>query len=193
MDVTLDIVAVVLLGLAAFAGFSTGLARMVFTAGGWVGAAFVASYGFASAQPSMAALVGSDLLANVLTVLGLFVLSLILFTLIAQIVAGFVDASPLGAVNHSLGLVAAVSVAAAVLSAGWGAYDRYILEGDRPAWVEASVAAHWLDKGMAVLKEAAPAGLVARAEAEAGDLGEGGAVVEEALRLLGRHGPDDTI
>lgn len=195
-----DIAIAFALAVCGLAGFMAGLTRIALSAGGWIGAAAVAAYGFPAAQPAMLDLVGAPLLADALTVVGLFTLSLILFTLVSQVVAGIVDASPLGAVNRSLGLVTGAVVGGAALSLAWSGYDRFVLEGERPDWAQEAHAVEALDHGVALLREAAPAGWVEDAEAQAAATADDFRAAESAQDALNRLGlnldrlaPGDTL
>ena len=191
----LEFAVLAFIGLTAFAGFSVGLAQMALTAGGWIGAAFCAAYGFAAARPTVVSFVGDGLLADALTVVGLFVLALILFTLLSPILAGWVNGTLLGPVNRSLGLVAGGLIGATVASLGWGAYDRLAYAEDRPAWTEESTAVAALDTGIAVLREAAPEGWADEVALGTDDAAEDARSAQEAMRLLGldQRLPADTL
>ncbi|MEM6491710.1 MAG: CvpA family protein [Pseudomonadota bacterium] len=188
-----DIAVAFALAGCALAGFMAGLTRIVLSAGGWIGAAAVAAYGFDAAHPTMLGLVGAPLLADALTVVGLFTLSLILFTLVSQVVAGFVDASPLGAVNRSLGLIAGTMLGAAALSIAWASYDRLVLEGERPAWADAGHAVGALDHGVDLLREAAPSGWIEDAEDRAANVSDDLRAAESARDALTRLGLDPDL
>jgi len=100
-----DLAVLGILALSAVAAFVRGFTREVLSAAGWVGAALVTLYGFGTVRPIVQSLVGQSVVADIVTGLVLFVVSLIVFSLIAQAVGNSVMQSRLGFLDRSLGVV----------------------------------------------------------------------------------------
>jgi membrane protein required for colicin V production len=149
----LAVVAVILLsGLLAF---FRGLVREVLSIAGWVGAAAATLYGFRPLQPVVRKLVGIDLLGDILTAAGLFVVALVLISVLSHSLALRVRGSALSAVDRSLGFVfglirGAVVVCIANLALG------IMMPDSQPDWLRNAKSRPAIERGTELLKSLIP-------------------------------------
>ena len=102
---TIDIVVVAVVAISAIIAFLRGFVREMLTIGSWLGAALVTLYGFPLLQPKFETWISSKLAADIAGGIGLFLVSLIVFSIISHMIARLVRGSALTAVDRSLGLI----------------------------------------------------------------------------------------
>jgi membrane protein required for colicin V production len=131
---TMTSVDLILLGvmfLSALIGFVRGLVREVLSIAAWVGAAAVAITCVPFARPLVSGLVPSPEWVDPSAYILLFVVSLIVFSLIAKVIGGAVRSSAVGGVDRSLGLLfglargAALAIAAYIVAGMAVPVDRW--------------------------------------------------------------------
>jgi membrane protein required for colicin V production len=144
---TLDIVILAVVGISAIVGLFRGLVREVLSLAAWAGAAWIALTFHAPAKDMVKGIIDDPQWAGILAGAGLFVISLIIFMLIAGYLScGVKRASMLGPANRTLGLVFGVLRGAVVLAMAYlgvvNTLGMYREPGDpedrAPAWVETS-------------------------------------------------------
>ncbi|MEI8393442.1 MAG: CvpA family protein [Rhodospirillaceae bacterium] len=154
-----DIGVVAVIGLSALLALMRGFVSEVLSVGGWVGAALATLYGFPRVQPYMRAHVEPAILADGMAILGIFVLSLVIFSVIAHEISKGVRNSSLGAIDRSLGLLfglarGALLVCLAWMVVSWLMPDR---EKDQPVWLREAKARPLAETGAAWLQSMVPA------------------------------------
>ncbi len=131
--VDIGIAAIVLIsGLLAFA---RGFVRETLAIGGWVGAGFVTLYGFVPLRPYARAYVSPDGLADGITGVAIFILSLIVFAIIGRLIGRLVQKSQLNALDRSLGFLFGVARGAVIVALAYLAYDWTLAEEEKPKWL----------------------------------------------------------
>ncbi len=130
-----DIVVAAVVLLSALLAFLRGFFAEVMSIVGWVGAAAVALIAWPFALPYVQQYIRSQILADILTVGGVFVIALIVLTLIGQLVTGLLDRSPFAVVNRPLGLVFGVARGAVLICFAYLVVDKMIVPDVRPAWL----------------------------------------------------------
>jgi membrane protein required for colicin V production len=131
-----DIAVLVVLLISAVLAFLRGFLREFLGLVAWVGAALVAFYSYEPLQPYLRELIGIDWLADIVTALGVFIVALVIFSILAHYASRGIRASALSAVDRSLGFLFGL-VRGAVLVALAYLLMIYINADDRlPGWVE---------------------------------------------------------
>lgn len=126
----------------------------------WIGAGYVAVYFFDQVQPMVMAQLDNELFANVATVVGLFLVPLIVFKIIAGIIAGAVADGPLGGIDRILGLVFGTARGALIVLLAW-LFAGQLIPADRlPLWVAEAQAKPYLDEGAQWLRDYLPDGFL---------------------------------
>jgi membrane protein required for colicin V production len=116
-------IAGVLLVSALFA-YMRGLVKEVLAVGAWIGASFATLYGFSIAKPYVQQVISVQLIANIVTGLAIFIVTLILLYLISHAVSKGVKGSTLSALDRALGFVfglarGAILICLLYLGASW--------------------------------------------------------------------------
>ncbi|MBL8807689.1 MAG: CvpA family protein [Rhodospirillales bacterium] len=128
-------VAVVVL-VSALIALLRGFVKEVLSLAAWAGAALVTLWGFAMARPYFRALIDSQLLADAAAGVALFVVSLIVFAMIAHGTSALVRRSAsLSAIDRSLGFVFGIFRGFVLLGLAWLALAWAIPEEKRPDWI----------------------------------------------------------
>jgi membrane protein required for colicin V production len=118
---TVDLVVLGVMFLSGLLAFSRGLVREVLSIGAWLGAAAVAVTFLPEVRPLVEPYVPSPEWVDPAGYILLFVISLIVFSLIAKTIGGAVRSSAIGGVDRTLGLLfgfargAALAVAAYII------------------------------------------------------------------------------
>jgi membrane protein required for colicin V production len=131
-----DAIVLAVILLSALIALLRGFVKEVLSLGAWVGAVLVTLWGFALARPYFRTFIDNQLLADVATGLALFVLSLIVFAMVAHGTSSLVRrSSSLTAVDRSLGFVFGIFRGALLLGLAWLALAWAIPSEKRPDWV----------------------------------------------------------
>lgn len=105
-----DIGVLVVLGFFGLLGIVQGFTRLALVLSSWAGAGFITIYGLPHAKPYVREYITSTLLGDVLAAFGIFLVSLILFTLLSRLISELIKGSLLGGLDRSLGLVFGVGL-----------------------------------------------------------------------------------
>ena len=131
---TVDIIVVAVVALSAIIALLRGFVREVLTIGSWLGAGLVTLYAFPVLQPKFEQWISSKLAADIAGGIGLFLISLVIFSIISHFIAQFVRGSALTAVDRSLGLLFGLVRGAILVSLAYMlvfAMDPNLLRGAR--------------------------------------------------------------
>lgn len=147
--------------LVALVALSMGFVKFVLWIGSWVGAFFVTYIGHAWALGHIKQWVDGNLLASVLSYAGVFILALLVFTVITQIISSFIEDSAFGSVDKVLGGVGGFCVATALVAMAFGFFEKQH-DGDLPSWVAESQTPPYLQEALVIIDQL-------RAESEAAE------------------------
>ena len=130
-----DLAVAVVIILSGLFAMARGFVREVLSLAGWVGAALVTLWGFGYARPYARTFISHPLLADVVAGVGLFIVSLIVFSMIGGGIASLVRGTGLNALDRTLGFVfglvrGALLVAVMWLGVAWAFKD------DQPTWLK---------------------------------------------------------
>jgi membrane protein required for colicin V production len=174
--------------LSAFFALMRGLVSEVLSVGGWVGAALTTLYAFPRLQPYMRGHVDPAWLADGMAIVGVFVLSLVIFSVIAHEISKMVRGSALSSVDRSLGLLFGVArgallVCLAWMVAVWMMPDR---DKDQPPWLREAKFVPLAETGAAYLQALVPAQMRSEAAAQADALRDTAKQKYDEAQLLHR-------
>lgn len=154
-----DVFDLVVVGIVLISGlfaFFRGFVHETLSMLGWVGAAVTALYGYPIARPYVRELIPSQLLADLATGIGLFLIAFLIFSFISGRIAKIVQNSGLDSLDSTLGFVFGLArggllVCIAYLALSW------LLPGDQqPQWVRDARTRPVLEEGSYLLKAAMP-------------------------------------
>ena len=173
------VLAVVL--ISALIALWRGFVKEVLSLAAWAGAVLVALWGHRYAQPYARAFIDNELLSAVVAGVTLFVVSLLVFAMIAHGVAALVHKSnALSAVDRSLGFAFGIARGGLLLGLGWLALAWAMPVEKQPDWLHDSrtrPAVEWVAEFLIGLAPPEFRGQVRQVGAEADRAGQ-------ALRVL---------
>ncbi len=188
-----DILVALVMLVSALLAFSRGAVREILGVSAWIGAALVALFAFPHARPYPRQWIAStwpdldlgETLADAGTALVLFIVALIVFTIVNQIISGYVQRSRMGALDRSIGFIfgllrGAVLVCLAYMLFIWAVKDP----DERPPWVDEEKSMPYIQMGARIIRDIAPEELRSRAEKSAADAKQGLKKLQDAERSL---------
>jgi len=164
-----DLLILAVLLLSGRPALLRGLVAEVLSVAAWIGALFVAVYGYVHLQPYARQVVTfNTTAADAAAGLALFVIALILFTVAGRMLSGALSMAGLGALDRSLGFLfglfrGAALVCLAYLLILWAVPDR----NDHPAWLTQARALPLVEDGADLLWGLVPPHLLDEADAAA--------------------------
>jgi membrane protein required for colicin V production len=156
-----DIGIVVILFLSAFVGVFRGLTKEVLSIAGWVCASLVTTYAYIPLRGIFRTWIGNAFLADMATILFVFITSLVIFTMIIGSISDKVKRSRLGGLDRSLGLVfGGVRGGAIVVIVFMLSLFLWKTPQERPIDLQNARSRPLLEQGTRALFSLAPKGLV---------------------------------
>jgi membrane protein required for colicin V production len=156
-----DVAVLAVLLVSTLLALSRGLVREVLALATWIGAAIATWYGFPLVRPLVKQAVGGDMLADLITGAGLFVVALVLLKLVARILAGGVDGAGLGFLDKMGGLAFGLARGIAVVCVGWLIMGAFVAADRQPDWVRHALLREPVEEGARWLQDLLPAGVAA--------------------------------
>lgn len=126
----LDLIVGAVILLSAFLAFTRGFVHEVMSIGGWVGAAFVTYFGFPHIRPVARDLIENKLIADIAAGIGIFIVSLVLFTILTRILSKTAQESGLNALDRSLGFLFGIARGAFIVCLLYLAADWMVPRGN---------------------------------------------------------------
>ena len=180
----LDIIVIAVIALSALFAFARGFVKEALSIGAWVGAAAVTLYGLPYAEPFARRLITSEMLANIVAGVALFIVSLIVLSLVTSALAARVKQSSLSAVDRALGPVFGVARGLVLVCLGFIALTWAIQGSDPPAWIRDARTKPFLASGADFLKSLVPAEARARSAATASEAQKTIEQAQDAEKLM---------
>lgn len=179
-----DIAVIAVLGVSALMAFARGFVREVLSVAAWVGAAFATITFFPILTPFVRQRIDTQYLADGVTILAIFTVSLIVLSMATHAISGRVQESSLSAIDRSLGFAfgvvrGAVLVSLVYMFALW-------LWPDQPAWLRDAKSRPFLAVGAETLRDLLPNADLTPAQREAERARLRVQEAEEARRTLER-------
>jgi len=146
-----DLVVLAVVVLSGLFALMRGLVKEVLSIVSWVGALFVALYGFGYVAPYVSGMIQPAWLADVITGVGLFVAALIALGLVSSLISGAVHKSSAGALDRSLGFLFGLVRGAVIVCVAWLAMSRVLPSSDYPAWLKTARTLPLVERGANML------------------------------------------
>lgn len=168
----LDLFVIVVVGLSALLAMFRGMSREALTLGAWLGAAAAAWFGWPQVAPLLQPYLADETLRTAAAIGIAFVVPLVVFMIIAGILASLIENSFLAPVDRGLGIVFGV-LRGGVLVLVTYLILLFIFPGERPSWIREAQFRPLLDQGLGAARSFAPDFPVpAAAESQAGADGQ---------------------
>jgi len=153
---TADLIILGVLLLSAILALSRGFVRELLSLGAWAGSALVTIYGFSAARPYAYEIVAVPLLADIMLAIALFITSMLVFSLIARVIAARVKESKLKPVDRGLGLFFGLMRGALLLSLFYLMFAWTMPSRGQPGWVQDSMLMPFVAVGASLLSGVVP-------------------------------------
>ncbi|MGD1878864.1 MAG: CvpA family protein [Kiloniellaceae bacterium] len=164
-----DLIVIIVLVVSGIFAFVRGFVHEVLAVASWVGAAFVTLYAFPVVQPLVLGVIAVEFIASLLTGVGLFLITLVLFSVLTRILSNRIQQSSLGALDRSLGLLFGFARGAVIVVLAWLALDYMVTEEERPGWIQEARSRPLVERGADMLLVLVPPELLERSDQAAED------------------------
>jgi membrane protein required for colicin V production len=151
-----DIVALVIVVISALISLSRGAVREVVIIAAWVGAAAVTWFAWAPGLALVETYIANDLIAVVVAALIVFVVPLVLFKVVGQMMVARIDGSAFGPIDRLLGVVFGVARGAFIICLFYFLADFVIDRSDHPRWVSAAWSRPHVEEGVELIRRFVP-------------------------------------
>ncbi len=187
-----DIVIVALLVISGVLAFVRGFVHEMLAMVGWVGAAFATIYLFPHAQPLARQYMTMTLVADALTGITIFVVTLAVLTWLSHVISKRVRNSALNTVDRSLGFLFGLLRGAVLVSIAWLGLAAFVAPKDHPAFIQEARSLPLVEYGARFLVALVPDKTLAIGRDFVDDAsGQSGELVgERILRLVDPSGGD---
>lgn len=165
-----DLGVIAVIGLSAIFAFARGFVREALSIVAWVGAGFVTLYGFNAVYAIVDPMVHNPLLSQLIAGFGLFLATLVVFTIITGIVARAVRATGLSPVDRTLGFVFGLLRGAFIVCLAYLLIDISVQKNDRPVWLRDAKSEPYLQQGADMLRGFLPESLRMKSATSADEL-----------------------
>ncbi len=152
----LDIAVLAVVLLSALLALMRGFVHEVLSFSAWIGAGIVTVYAFPFVQPYARQLVDISILADIASGIAVFLVSLVLLTLFAKLLAELVQGSSLSAIDRLLGLLFGLLRGAALVCLAWLIFAWMVPETQRPDWIRTARTLPYLQQGASWLQDLLP-------------------------------------
>jgi membrane protein required for colicin V production len=153
---SLDLIVVAVVALSGLFAFIRGFVREALSIAAWAGALAVAMYFYTPVLPLVQNVIKSVLAAQLFTGIGLFLISVVFFSVIVGVVSSRVRGSGLGALDRALGLLFGVTRGIVLVSLGYLVLTHLLKTEDMPPWVVDARSRPLLAKGAEQLQQMIP-------------------------------------
>ncbi|MDA0260654.1 MAG: CvpA family protein [Proteobacteria bacterium] len=130
-----DIVIVGVIVLAALLAFMWGFVRVVLVIVAWVGAALVSVFLFPDVRPFLREVIPLIWAADALTGVVIFVVALILFSIIADMIADAVRGTRIGFIDRALGFMLGGAIGVVLICAAYLGLNWLVETEEQPEWL----------------------------------------------------------
>lgn len=179
-----DLGIVAVLAVSGLLAFARGFLREILSVGAWVGAAAATIYGLQPARPFLRQYIGEPLLADAVTGVVIFVVTLGLLATLSHMLSRNVRNSALGALDRSFGLLFGLLRGAAVICGLWLLFALFVAPQDRPEWITEARSLPLVEAGSKVLLDLLPGAAVEKGAAVVDEAGKRADELIEAEKTL---------
>ena len=158
----LDGIIVVVLLLSALFAFSRGFVKEVLAIGGWIGAFFSALYLYDPVKPYVAMYLPKGVIADASTFVGLFVASLVVFSILSHQIASRVRESSIGPLDRSLGFLFGLARGAIIVIVAYLLLAQLVPADKQPDVVSEAKLTKWVHRGAEISVRMVPQTLTIR-------------------------------
>lgn len=181
-----DVVVIAILVVSGLLAYFRGLVREILSLATWIGAALGALYGFSTVQPYVRQFISVNIVADILSGVGLFLVSLVVLTLINHLISSRVKESALGALDRGLGFLFGVARGALLVSVAYIAATWFWAEDEMNPYLADARTLPIVRQGAELLLQVMPKNMQMESREAASDMRETANQAVEAKQLLDR-------
>lgn len=133
-----DIGVIVVLLISAILGLVRGFTRELFSILAWVGAAAISYFAYPYVQPWLNDLIGIELLSELGSAVGVFIIAMIVLTLVFAAIADKIRGQKTGPLDRSLGFLYGLARGAVVLVAAYMIFSWFVPPEEQWPWLESA-------------------------------------------------------
>lgn len=152
----LDLFAIVVILLSTLLAMFRGMSREALTLGAWLGAAAVAYFAWPQVAPYLEPYIADGTFRTVAAVALAFVVPLIVFLIIATMMASVIENSFLAPVDRALGVVFGFARGAVLVLVTYVVLLFVFPSADRPSWIMEAQLRPLLDEGVRMARDLGP-------------------------------------
>ena len=167
-----DIVIVGIIALAGLLAFMWGFVRVVLVIAAWIGAALVSIFLFPDVRPFLRELIPISWAADALTGVAIFVITLILLSVIGDMIADAVRGTRVGFIDRALGFVLGVGIGAVLVCVAYLGLNWLVETEEQPEWLRTARLLPIVDYGADLLMNVVPPEAREAGSARADELGQ---------------------
>jgi membrane protein required for colicin V production len=175
-----DAAVVLVILISGLLAFFRGLVHEVLAVISWIGAALATVYGFPYTRPYASELISVPLIADMVAGTGIFLVTLIVLSVLTNLIARRIRHSALGPLDRSLGLVFGFLRGAALIAVAWLAFALLLPREDHPEWITEAKVRPLVERGATLLVSFLPERLRREIGVKSGTAKDG---LEELQRL----------
>lgn len=151
-----DMTVIIVLLVSALLAYARGLVHEVLSVAGWVGGGLITFYLFPSAQPFVRDLISFELVADLATVIALFILSLAILSILTGAISKRVQSSNLNALDRSLGFLFGLARGGILICLLYMAIKWMMPIVDQPTWFRNARTMPLIESGVQQLRKMIP-------------------------------------
>lgn len=130
-----DIGVLIIIGLSLIMAFSRGFTTVALSFAAWAGALFATVFGFALIEDFTRQYIQPDQLADLISLVALFFVSLFILKQLAEFIGGMIKSGPLGFLDRSLGALFGLLRGIVIVSVLYLAFSKFYPGTDQPKWM----------------------------------------------------------
>ena len=158
----LDGIIVIVLLLSALFAFTRGFVKEILAIGGWIGAFFSALYLYDPVKPYVAMYLPKGVIADATTFIGLFIASLVVFSILSHQIASRVRDSSIGPLDRSLGFLFGLARGAIIVIVAYLLLAQLVPADKQPDVVSQAKLTKWVHRGAEISVRMVPQTLTIR-------------------------------
>jgi membrane protein required for colicin V production len=179
-----DVIVLLVLVLSALLAFARGFVHEVLAVAGWIGAIFATIYGLPYVRPYGRTIFENTAVADIVSGLALFLLSLIILSLMTRALSQRIRNSQLNALDRSLGFVFGLVRGVVLIALLYIALDWLMPPSSQPAWIREARSIPLVEGAADLLRSAIPNAEAEKGAASAQDAALGARKALETHQML---------
>jgi membrane protein required for colicin V production len=167
-----DIGVAIILLVSALIAYARGFVHETLAVGSWVGATFATIYGYPLARPFVRQIIPVELVADIVTGVGLFIVTLVAFSLITRPISKVVKESALNMLDRSLGFLFGILRGIVLICLVYLVIE-WSMPPEKPAkWLKQARSMPLIEVGVGLMKAMVPDDAMAAGKGKARSAGD---------------------